>query len=203
MTAKPTRLIIASGEPRVARQTAEALLTDWNSQFGAFAAIGKVQHVVPLVHGLAAFAHECGQSYLDLLDAGRGLTGAGLVRSAYESALTSLWLVRMKDAALAFVNEELRQRRSLATTLRNSGLGVDEDVITAIGRDGFVPFDSLSNARRFDLICKDLNPGGDQAYWYYRVLSGLTHPSLTLVDRYLIKAPTHEEDPVGLSLQPR
>lgn len=110
-----------------------------------------------------------------------------LVRTAYETALTAHWLAQVPDATAAFINEDARSRKSLLLDLPKARGAVFRGSVAAIQRHVVPPLNtkSASQARSFAQMCEDLNQAGVDAYIYYRVACGLTHPSVLVADQYL------------------
>jgi hypothetical protein len=112
-----------------------------------------------------------------------------LVRTAYETALTAHWLAQVPDATPAFINEDVRSRRSLAKdlpkargeTFRASVASVERQTIPKLTTGSAV------QARNFRDMCVDLDQAGMDAYIYYRLACALVHPSVMVADQYLEK----------------
>ena len=145
------------------------------------------QRRLALVFGLAAHVHETARVLTPhfRLDETSPVV-MPLVRSAYETALTCVWVCHAHDAPEAFGNEYTRQRKAIDKTMRESpdpwlrGLadsvaGADEPIIAT---------DSDEQAKYFRARCTDLD-GDARAYWAYRLMSGLSHPTIELVDHYV------------------
>lgn len=136
------------------------------------------------VSGLAAHAYRTGEVADRLIRDGLWLESAPLIRTSYECAITAQWAALVPDGAQAILNEDYRSRRTMAKTMRQSqswaasGLEVpepdDED------------HESFSNAqaRIFKQMCDDLEPGGAEAYTYYRTLCWFSHATNYVIDRY-------------------
>lgn len=119
------------------------------------------------VVGLARHIHETTRAVLLLLDSGHLNAAVPLVRMVYECALTATWLIQSKDdeGIRAFLHEHARQRTGLQSTLKRAiAKTFREGEVTGTNLEDFL--ESADNARRFDLICEDLEPGGTDAYIY-------------------------------------
>ncbi|WP_206448805.1 DUF5677 domain-containing protein [Agrococcus sp. KRD186] len=144
------------------------------------------------VVGLARHVHETTRAIRLLLDNGHLNAAVPLVRLVYECALTATWLVQSEDhnGIKAFLHEYTRQQsnlqsaltRAVSATFRSSrGAVADTNMDEYLG--------SSDNARRFDLICEDLEPGGADAYIFYKILSSISHAGVRLVDLYFSAPP--------------
>lgn len=152
--------------------------------------IARMQSVI----GLTRHVHENASAVRLLLENEHSQGSIPIVRFAYECALTAVWLVQSEEdeGIRAFAHEYVRGNKSLQDNLRravSTTFRENADLIADVDLSRFVP--SLDNARRFDLICEDLTPGGKDAYIYYRILSSFSHASINVVDLYF------ELDPAG------
>ncbi|TRW46416.1 DUF5677 domain-containing protein [Georgenia yuyongxinii] len=136
---------------------------------------------------LCAHVHELATAAVPLLVEGMSTVATPLVRSIYESALTAHWVAQAEDGGEAFVREDLRQRRNMRDTL---GKAASETFRK--GAEGIAHLDlevsqtpDEDAARAFQKLCEDLEPGGTDAYAWYRFLSTMTHPSTLVTDQYL------------------
>ncbi|QUF07165.1 hypothetical protein KCV87_14650 [Actinosynnema pretiosum subsp. pretiosum] len=151
------------------------------------------------VFGLAANAHRLGRAALTLFRAGLHSESIPTVRAIYEHALTTQWLALHAAGTTALINEYGRNRASTAKTLRQAGAA---DMIKAaehLENDAWekIPTDSDQQAKQFLELCNDLEPAGSEAYFYYRLMSSLSHPTGQVVDEYL------SDDPLTLHLEPK
>lgn len=194
-------MFAAIRDDETVRLTARELLAGWHDAAAELTCRPERRAVAPLAFGLAAYTHDCLEAYLLLIESRHTLPAVALVRAGFEASLTCMWLVQLRGAPEALLREELRQRRLLAEAIKKARPDVDLQVLAEIARDSFEAPPSESSARVFQGICDDLTPGGPAAYWHYRALSGLAHPSVTLADRYL--APAKERDVPALLLAPR
>jgi hypothetical protein len=139
------------------------------------------------VVGLARHVHETARAILLLIDSGHANSAVPLVRLAYECALTATWLVQGEndDGVKAFMHEYTRQQTSLQSVLKRSIVEIfreGADDVADTNMNAYIG--SADNARRFDLICDDLAPGGTDAYIYYKALSSVSHAGIPVVDLY-------------------
>lgn len=141
--------------------------------------------LLAVAHGLAAHTHYIATPALDLIGMGRVLASLPLIRAAYESAITAQWVVQTGDGAAAFVNEDLRQRRNHVTSLEKAASETLRGASAEVAAQLMDELETTSSARRFDEICADLTPGGQDAYVVYRSLSHLSHASVLVADQYL------------------
>ncbi len=155
------------------------------------------QQQLAVAHGLAAHVHYLAGPALDLLDQGLVLAALPLVRSCFESAITAQWVVQTEDGVQAFVNEDVRQRRSHVRTLEKAMSEVFRDAAPGIERQLIDPLETDATARGFQHLCDDLHPVGADGYATFRMLSQFSHASVVVVDCYLQLHP----GPTGLALR--
>lgn len=133
---------------------------------------------------LTAHVHESVRALLPNLPHGLTAVNAPIARSALESALTVMWIDRKPDAAAAFTNENARQRRAIATRLREAGDHAQAARVVHVDDPEWATApDSKAEARQFEQLAKAL--GANDLYLMYRILCGLTHASPGLADEYL------------------
>lgn len=174
------------------------LLASWMDDVQSLTIKARHTKHVGIAWGLAAHVHRLAPVILDLLDRELVLEAMPLVRAAYETALTTQWIVQVPNAPLALAAEHVRQRKNLIDTLRSTQslrhmaerVAVEEPLET--GDDT-----PLVAARNFAELCDDLTPGGPDAYVHYRHMSSMAHPSAFLVDFY---CPSLEDSPLGFGL---
>lgn len=148
------------------------------------------------VVGLTRHVHETARAVQLLLDSGHHNAALPLARVVYECALTAAWLVQSKDdeGIRAFLHEYARQRTGLQSSLKRAvATTFREGEVTGTNMEDFLG--SADNARRFDLICEDLEPGGTDAYIYYRILSSYSNAGVPVVDLYFSPPPLGERVP--------
>ncbi|MGW5439228.1 hypothetical protein [Nocardia asteroides] len=74
-----------------------------------------------MVLGMAVHAHRLGALIIDLIERETTVTLVlPTLRACYEAALTAHWIAQSKNVAFAMFNEELRQRRGLQRSVRES-----------------------------------------------------------------------------------
>ncbi|MGZ0712298.1 DUF6988 family protein (plasmid) [Coraliomargarita sp. W4R53] len=139
------------------------------------------------VVGLARHVHETARAIRLLVDSDHANAAVPLVRLVYECALTATWLVQSEnhDGVKAFMHEYTRQQTNLQSVLKRSIVEIfseGADDVAETNMDAHLG--SADNARRFDLICEDLAPGGTDAYLYYKALSSYSHAGVRVVDLY-------------------
>jgi len=144
------------------------------------------------VVGLARHVHETARAIRLLIDSGHANAAVPLVRLVYECALTATWLVQSEndDGVKAFMHEYTRQQTNLQSVLKRSIVEIfreGADDVADTNMDAYLG--SADNARRFDLICEDLAPGGTDAYLYYKALSSYSHAGVRVVDLYFSSPP--------------
>lgn len=146
-----------------------------------------------LVFALAVHVHRLGAVALDLLERD---TPAVLVvptmRGCFETALTVHWVAQSSDAAYALYNREIRQRQALQKTLADAQSMTMQEIADHVAHADLPGLSTSSDkqAQFFEKLLADFEPGGPDAYAYYRMLCGFTHPRGTLADQYLEENPT-------------
>ena len=152
-------------------------------------------------YALAAHVYELARTVLPLLREGKSTASAPLVRSIYETALTAHWVAQAADGAEGFFLEEQRQRRALRGDLRKAvSERFRESAETIAHLDLNLPeTPDQDSARSFAALCEDLEPGGTDAYIWYRLLCQFTHPSALVTDEYL----DEEDDQIWLCVEPK
>lgn len=150
------------------------------------------------VVGLARHVHETARAIRLLIDSGHANAAVPLVRLVYECALTATWLVQSEnhDGVKAFMHEYTRQQTNLKSVLKRSiveTFRAGADDVADTNMDAHLG--SADNARRFDLVCEDLAPGGTDAYLYYKALSSYSHAGVRVVDLYFSAPAPGEQVP--------
>lgn len=135
-----------------------------------------------------------------LLKMGRVFESIPLVRSTFESAITAHWLLRV-DGTVDLLRQSRRQRQAMRDTFLQVHPDVHFETDDPHVDENLLPGLSGEQARRFDLRCEDLRPGGTSLYMHYRMLSSSTHASHYVIDQYL-ELPDGRDVPT-LRKQPR
>ncbi|TQM96086.1 hypothetical protein FB476_0946 [Ornithinimicrobium humiphilum] len=136
-----------------------------------------------VVLALTSHVYECAKFLRPHLPTELSPVQMPIVRAILESAMTVLWVDKVEDAAAAFLNEEIRQRNNLQNTLRETPwFAAHADQVAHAGDDP-QPTSAAEEARRFNRLLERL--GAQDFYAFYRLLSAVTHPSVTLTDCYL------------------
>lgn len=150
------------------------------------------------VVGLARHVHETARAIRLLIESDHANAAVPLVRLVYECALTATWLVQSEshDGVKAFMHEYTRQQSNLQSVLRRSIVDIFREGADDVADTNMdVNLGSADNARRFDLICEDLAPGGTDAYLYYKALSSYSHAGVRVVDLYFSAPAPGEQVP--------
>ncbi|MER6792132.1 DUF5677 domain-containing protein [Amycolatopsis mediterranei] len=155
------------------------------------------------VHGLVAHTYRVGEQALTMCTSGATLEAMPLIRMSYESALTSHWIAQNIDGAEALLNRDVHSREIAIRTLLNA-----RSEVLRSGAQDFPAADaellrtsSKAQARNFEQLCRDLEPGGVDAYAYYRLMSWYSHPSSRIIDSYVV--PTEDRQNISaLRLEP-
>lgn len=137
---------------------------------------------VAVVFAGAAHTHRLARAAMVLIDADFVAETSPLTRAVYECALTTHWAAQVDDSALQLSDQEIRAHRALVRELQEARL---LDQIPPERRK--LPSDQDQHITKitFEQICDDLNPGGDEAYAIYRILSAYSHATTTAIGRYL------------------
>lgn len=197
----------AVADPEGLKAVIRDLLDGWSTEAGSVDLGQRNRRPDPgrfvAIHSLAAHVHRLGGAALMLSDAERPLEAMPLVRLAFESAITAMWLAQNEEGGRAFVNEFGRQQRAMRQALLKSS----NPTFASGGND--LPYVDASDlhsnsdvqARAFQQMCEDFN-GGTDLYIYYRLMSSYSHPGVRLVEEYIV--PTDDGDDVkGLLNVPR
>ena len=132
---------------------------------------------------LARHAVETNRAILLLWNQGMQLQAIPLMRALMESAVTASWMTITKDSGLASLHFVATERIKLLNDLQQ---------ISSYENDGISQWEEIkkqhsssasSEAKQFEQRCNSLE-GGEGIYAIYRLLSGLSHPSLNLVESY-------------------
>lgn len=145
-----------------------------------------------IVDGFGRHVHKTAAAVVTLIDAGHVTAAAPLVRQMYETALTAVWLIQSTEdhGVKALLSEHTRNRRALQGDIRQARSAVFREGAEDLPDTDPTPFiGSLDSVRSFKGICLDLEPGGVDAYVYYRLLSTYSHASLGVVDLYFAPSP--------------
>ncbi|SDP46569.1 hypothetical protein SAMN05660199_03962 [Klenkia soli] len=114
-----------------------------------------------------------------------GLEIAPIVRSQFETALTVQWIVLRGPKALpGFLNEGVRQRVNLGRSMQQAGWGgTSPELIERLAAER-VPSEGLDDQAKNLLRMVECFKGHESLYALYRFMSGLSHPSASVVDEY-------------------
>lgn len=144
------------------------------------------------VIGLTRHVYETVKAIRLLMDSRMPQSAIPLIRLAYECALTAVWLVQSEgdEGVRAFAHEYARGNQNLQKSLREAvSQTFRENAGDIADADPSFFEDSIDSVRRFDVLCNDLEPGGTDAYIYYRLLSTFSHANIKVVDLYFDKDP--------------
>ncbi len=150
------------------------------------------------VAGLARHVHETARAVEVLLDAGHSNAAIPLVRICFESALTAAWLVQSREqhGILAFAHEHARTRVALQKDALEAASATFREGASTIADTDVESYEgSIDSVRQFGQVCRDLTPGGKDAFVYYRILSSYSHASVRVIDMYFASAPDGEYMP--------
>ncbi len=156
---------------------------------------GGTRAKVPVVFGLAAHAFRLAGPAVRLLEQGQVVEAMPQLRAIFECAITAQWTVQMAEGEAALVNEEVRQRRALVRTMTAASRSLGQlagDVVVGEG----IPTRTNVSTRQFHQVCLDLEPGGEDAYAIYRMMSQMAHASAFTIDAYL----RLDDGPAGFAL---
>ena len=174
----------ADPAPDLVRGLVAELIESWDAEVGAHSTGSQNFHRYPAVYGLVAHAHRMADAACVLLGMGKVFESIPLVRSTFESAITAHWLLRV-DGAVDLLQHSRRQRRAMRRTFLQVHPDAQLETDDPQADEDLLPGLSGEQARRFDLRCEDLAPGGASLYLHYRMLSSSTHASHYVIDQYL------------------
>lgn len=206
--AAPGGMAEASGH----RAHVQELLDDWfarQERSGGFR-MGRLNHRTnegqfALVYSYCAHVHATARAYLAAAEVGPVLVATPLARMCFETALTAQWIAQTPDGYRAVNNEEIRQRMGLVRAMRATPVEVFQqgaEQVTHADPAQRLENDSDASARVFQQLCKDLTPGGAEAYAIYRAMSMESHPSVLIADQW-IDGPEGLDSGTRLRTRPR
>lgn len=199
------------GEPDDAAPTEETLravcadlLEHWDA---AYTGAGSVtlghedQELDPVRFGVvlafASHTHHVTGTACHLMADGDYPSAIPLLRLAYESALTATWASLSSEAGRGLHNKYLGTIRNLRRDA--AATGWFDDMLAIAAEDGTEPVDvaasAAGEAKNFENLCRSLEPFGPWLYTLYRLLSGYSHPSGTVLSLFI---PGTLEDPVSI-----
>ena len=186
------------------RELCGELLTGWRD---AYSGIGSIDLGAgdqepdaarfAVVLAFVAHTHHVTTAAADLMHADNYLAAIPLLRVGYESALTAAWAADSADAARALKNEYLANDKKLHDNAMRTGW-FDElltDVLAEAPADAAKSTQGQAGA--FANLCKSLEPHDEWLYTMYRLLSGYSHATGTVVSAFV-----SEEPDGGVSLEP-
>jgi hypothetical protein len=135
--------------------------------------------------GLSAHVYAQAARIRPLIEHGEGIELAPVVRAMLETSLRAQWLAQRGPKALpSFLHDGARQRLNLGTSMMQaSWFGMSADIIDRLQGDVPTKGELDDQARRFEQMLRDFK-AGTVLYTLFRFLSGLSHPSTTLIDAY-------------------
>ena len=162
------------------------LISGWAASAGTDAEFGQRDRIpdVPRfisVFGLAAHTHRLAEQAVPMLAKRLTLEAMPMIRLMYECALNAMWLAQNEDGSNAFMNKETKSRKAIVRTLAESSW---RDRQFPEFDAGLLESASDPQAGNFEALCKDLQPGGADAYAIYRLLCRYGHATGFIVDKY-------------------
>lgn len=149
-----------------------------------------------IVLAFVAHSHHVTTAAADLMRAGDYLSAIPLLRLGYESALTAAWAAHSEEAARAlqvqYGETAQKLRGSAERTGWFDGLLGDEPQLEPVD----VAPSARGEAGGFANLCLALEPHGEWLYTSYRLLSGYSHPSATVLKSFV---PGEVGDSISLS----
>lgn len=185
------------------REVCEDLLRSW---IEAYSGIGSIELGsedqqpdavrFTIVLAFVAHCHHVTTAAADLMHAGDYLSAIPLVRAGYESALTAVWASQSEDAARALQIQYVESAQKLRGSAERTGwfeglLGHEKPVEVVDAAPS-----ARGEAASFANLCLSLEPDGEWLYTMYRLLSGYSHPSGSVLKAF---APGDVDDAVSLS----
>ncbi|WP_097193285.1 DUF5677 domain-containing protein [Blastococcus aggregatus] len=135
--------------------------------------------------GLTAHVYAQAARIRPLIDHGEGIELAPVVRAMLECSLRAQWLAQRGPKALpSFLHDGARQRLNLGTSMMQAAwVGMSAEIIERLQEDVPSKGELDEQARRFERMLNDFD-SGTVLYTFFRFLSGLSHPSTSLIDAY-------------------
>lgn len=165
----------------------DSLLAGWVAQPTTMTSRPRnlVKGQVLTTYTLAAHTHRVAEAAAKLWHKELHLETVPLIRSAFEYALTAQFVAQCEDGVDGFFTEQARTVRISLEQIAAAGWKGAAEIADRVEEWEAVDTPAALSARRFDVLCDDLEPGGKLSYAVYRNLSSLTHPSRSVVARYL------------------
>lgn len=140
------------------------------------------------VVGFARHIHDLAEGVRVLEVAGLRLQAVPLVRSMWETAITSSWLSQGEnhEGIVAFHEEMQRLHLNLVENMKRTSYTDLKAAAEALPPEEPIPLasDDTDSAKQFKILCDDLVPGGPDAYLAYQMFSHFTHPTSLLAGLY-------------------
>jgi hypothetical protein len=135
--------------------------------------------------GLSAHVYAQAARIRPLIEEGEGIELTPVVRAMLECSLRAQWLAQRGPKALpGFLREGARHRLNLGTSMLDAAwVGMSAEIIERLKEDVPTRGELDDQARRFEQMLHDFE-AGKVLYVLFRRLSGLSHPSTTLIDAY-------------------
>lgn len=165
----------------------DSLLNGWSSQSNDMRARRRNVYAGQFntTYALAAHTHRVAEAAARLWREQLHVEAMPLIRAAFEHAVTSQFVAQCEDGVDGFFSAQARNQRVSLEQIARAGwdgaVKVTDGLAAWEGRGG----PAADSARNFEKLCNDLTPGGEMLYATYRNLSALTHPSKSIVARYL------------------
>jgi hypothetical protein len=151
-----------------------------------------------VVLSFAAHSHHVTTTAADLMHTENYASAIPLLRLSYETALTAVWAAHSSESARALQNKYIGTAQKLYRNANKTGWfdgvlkPVEQDMVDVVSSAG-------NEAATFFNLCVALEPHGEWLYTMYRLLSGYSHPSGTVLSMY---APKNDGDVFSLSPRP-
>ncbi len=183
--------------PTASLDRIDRLLSHWDETGAAGDGLRGRPGIAPAsllaVWGLTCHVHEQARLIRPLLDPG-GIVLTPLVRSMFENALTAQWLVVRGPKALpGWLRAGAQKKVTMGKSMLTAGwTGMTPRLVDELQSRVPEPEELAAQARSFEQVLNDFQ-AGPMLYVVYRHLSGLSHPSLDLVDSYSHVDPENRE----------
>lgn len=157
-----------------------------------------------VVLALTSHAINLADAALTLIESGRPVEAAALLRQVIETAWTAVWVEAYgSTAARALIHEQARNSLNTVQAFVKAGTSATDEEVAELN----AALDGLGNAaspsgRTFEARCEDIE-GGKRVYAMYRALSQYSHASVVTVDLYVHQIRKTEQWPLGLGISPR
>lgn len=134
------------------------------------------------VIGLVTHVHESARHLRQSMPGPLSVVHMPVVRAMYESTLTAVWCDEVDDGAAAKVTEHWRGRKNTRAAILDMN-SFDASQVPPRDEIQRLASESVEQGKEFVKLCDEVALDG--AYFYYRLMSSLSHASVEVADAYL------------------